>query len=62
MSALFDHQRGLINSLWEPEEGESRLFDILVDDRGNITKETWRVTAKYVGRDGRELLWEQVKP
>jgi hypothetical protein len=60
-TALFDHQRALINSLWEPVEGESRLFDILVDDRGNITEETWRVTAKYVSVAGRELLWEKVE-
>jgi hypothetical protein len=62
VSALFDHQRALINSLWQPEPGESRLFDILEIDSGNIQEETWRVTAKYVGPDGRELLWEQVEP
>lgn len=60
-TTLFNHQRALINSLWQPEQGESRLFSILKIDSGNISEETWRVTAQQVGPDGRELLWEKVE-
>lgn len=59
-SRLFNHQRALINSLWEPMEGESRIFEILDVDGDVSTSEDWLVSCKSISPGHKEFEWKKV--